>query len=457
MSNSTPIAALDITGTVSASDAIQLGSSNLTCAASIAGALRYSTGNVEYCNGSSWSTMTSGSSTLTGAGNNGYAAIWTGATTLTTDSALYVSRTAHNVGIGTSSPGAYTSLQVAGRGLFTGGSYDPGDSSPAGVSIAFASSVGFIQSMQTGVSNYPLRLQPNGGDLTINGSGNGGYVGIGTTTPAYVLDVTGNVNVSNTNPYIIQYEGGAGTNMHRWDTHPTAGILYMRAVNDAFSAANSYMEVSRTGGSYGIASVAFPNGNVGIGTTAPASALQVTGGTNILTLKGTGGNAFVNAITSASTGNFTFGTDNGSGAGNNAFIIYDNINSAYRFALNNSGNVGIGTTAPGNGPTALPVTTKLHVYGSGGSGVVVQDFEQLRADGSGRRGGRQPVTHRWGRDVRTAGVEPEQQRWGAFLPAIVGQCYVSRGDAGKHRFQRQRGDWKSKSRREIVTEQRRLH
>ena len=47
------------------------------------------------------------------------------------------------------------------------------------------------------------------------------------------------------------------------------------------------------------------------------------------------------------TGDFSFGVDDGSGAGANNFIIYDRINGAYRFVLTNAGNVGIGTTNPG--------------------------------------------------------------------------------------------------------------
>jgi hypothetical protein len=42
-----------------------------------------------------------------------------------------------NVGIGTSSIGSSTKLQVAGRGLFTDGLPDPGDGSPAGVAIGY--------------------------------------------------------------------------------------------------------------------------------------------------------------------------------------------------------------------------------------------------------------------------------------------------------------------------------
>ena len=85
-----------------------------------------------------------------------------------------------SVGIGTASPGASTKLQVAGMGLFTGGIFNPGDGTPSGVSIGYntASDYGFIQAVQTLVTNRPLAIQPNGGN-----------VGIGTASPGTILDV----------------------------------------------------------------------------------------------------------------------------------------------------------------------------------------------------------------------------------------------------------------------------
>ncbi len=95
--------------------------------------------------------------------------------------------TAGNVGIDTSSIGSSTKLQVAGRGLFTDGLPDPGDGSPAGVAIGYTSGYGFIQAIQTGVANKPLRIQPNGTDHIILGAG-GAFVGIGTIAPNAVLE-----------------------------------------------------------------------------------------------------------------------------------------------------------------------------------------------------------------------------------------------------------------------------
>jgi hypothetical protein len=44
----TPLAKLDVAGTISASDAIQVGTSALTCTAGIPGAIRYDSGNLQF-------------------------------------------------------------------------------------------------------------------------------------------------------------------------------------------------------------------------------------------------------------------------------------------------------------------------------------------------------------------------------------------------------------------------
>ena len=59
-----------------------------------------------------WATPAGGDGTVTGTGSAGYGAVWSGASALTYDSALYVDTTNHRVGIGTASPG--TLLDVYG-------------------------------------------------------------------------------------------------------------------------------------------------------------------------------------------------------------------------------------------------------------------------------------------------------------------------------------------------------
>ena len=59
LSTTTPLAKLDVVGTISASDAIQVGSSALTCTSGIPGAIRYNSGSLEYCNSTSWTSLAS--------------------------------------------------------------------------------------------------------------------------------------------------------------------------------------------------------------------------------------------------------------------------------------------------------------------------------------------------------------------------------------------------------------
>jgi len=70
-------------------------------------------------------------------------------------------------------------------------------------------------------------------------------------------------------------------------------------------------------------------GNVGIGTTSPDRKLTISGTAN----------AYMN-FSPSSHRNFVLGSDN------LGFILYDNLNAAYRMVVNFSGFVGIGTTNP---------------------------------------------------------------------------------------------------------------
>jgi hypothetical protein len=88
-------------------------------------------------------------------------------------------------------------------------------------------------------------------------------------------------------------------------------------------------------------------GLVGIGTTSPSTALHInTGSSGLpkLRLQHSGASNDVFEITGGLTG-----------VSNGGFGIYDVDESAYRLAINSSGNVGIGTTSP---------STKLEVNGT---------------------------------------------------------------------------------------------
>ena len=107
------------------------------------------------------------------------------------------------------------------------------------------------------------------------------------------------------------------------------------------------------------------SGYVGIGAN-PTYTLDVAhkgGLTDVMRLKGVTGNSFIRFEDSDTSSHWSFGVDDGSGAGANALIAYDRINSQYRFVIDNNGNIGIGTVSPSN----VSGYRSLHLRGSSGS------------------------------------------------------------------------------------------
>jgi hypothetical protein len=230
-----------------------------------------------------------------------------------------------NVGIGTSSPAArvdlgYTGGTVALRisrdasnrlDFYQGGGVSYIDSSPASAQLAFAT-----------VGTEKMR---------INSSGN---VGIGTTSPAAKLHVNESSGT----------QGRYGTRISQsgWTS------AYGEFVVDT---TNTKVDLNTSNGTYplsfsiaGTEAVRITSaGNVGIGTSSPATKLDVNG-----------------AITSSGSANPYLALNNGtaisyvqvsSGALDvrvgGANPITFNTNSAERMRIDSSGNVGIGTTGPG--------------------------------------------------------------------------------------------------------------
>jgi hypothetical protein len=195
--------------------------------------------------------------------------------------------------------------------------------------------------------------------LDNNNVGFYGSVGIGTTSPANMLDVQGSADfISNvgigttsagkllqvgsptsTTDGMIRLSCGNGSAQRSWDI----GVPYGNTVSS--SPYYGFVIKDATIGATRFA-IDFNTGNVGIGKTNPAATLDVNG--NIAM-----GNAqwFLARNTSGALENFLYPrwSDNVTylNYGSNGFNIRNNSSITTMFMQNN-GNVGIGTSTPGN-------------------------------------------------------------------------------------------------------------
>jgi hypothetical protein len=306
-------------------------------------------------------------------GTTNYLARWITPTTLGTG-VSYDNGT--NVGIGTTSPAA--KLHVNGtfisNALWTDAS-----------SVTYWGNYSTAYGGLTWDTGY-ARVFAGGGNtlrLSANGSGNNhiviatdGNVGIGTTSPGYKLDVY-DTSASNARIRVL-----GTTNYSLLQAQNDSGTLYLGIDNSGgggFGYGN-YARVIYSTGAYPLVFTVndteririLSTGNVGIGTTSPASALNIYGGSlatagsgvmiasNLTTGRiGTYDASSVHSmhtyfdansveVSAGSTSGYVSGISvTGLGATNYQGTIRFATTSAERMRITSTGNVGIGTTSVG--------------------------------------------------------------------------------------------------------------
>ena len=313
-------------------------------------------------------------------------------------SAIYILKSTGNVGIGTTSPGA--KLDVAGQIRIRNGSgigfeRDLAQSDYSTFVDAYAfPSQGYGAG---GAANYWVRLSSKGGThIVLNtdgGAGSGensfdhftvwqgavdgdklfnvsnigntyikGNVGIGTTSPGAKLEIAGQIKITGGAPGAGKVLTSDAGGLASWNT-PSSGSVTGSGI------LNYVPKWTPDGNTLGNSSI-FDNGNVGIGTVAPSAKLSVAsaalggvyigngtfensaGWNQVFDLHGAS-HARITARTGAvSMGMYAhdawnLGTAGYLGTYTNhplAFII----NTTPRMVIDVGGNVGIGTTSPGN-------------------------------------------------------------------------------------------------------------
>jgi hypothetical protein len=303
------------------------------------------------------------SSVLDGAGTGQTVALWSGSGTSNTltDAPITVS------GNDTSFAGSMTANTTSVPTALFGRDGTDGD-----VVQVFNGATGTTKVIALGATGNDGTIYSQYGNLILQQSA--GNVGIGTTSPAFKLDVNGGSNstafrVLSTNTTSLRtfFEATSGNvEQHFLYTGNQDWVLgldkadsnkfKLASADDAFASAKLTVTTS---------------GNVGIGTTSPGAKLHLklntSGATPIsqqqLILENNTATGIAILTPSTTSGYLFFGDNNDAQTG---YIAYDHASDEMKFkvagsermVINSSGNVGIGTTSPG---------TKLHIVVPGGS------------------------------------------------------------------------------------------
>ena len=291
-----------------------------------------------------------------------------------------------NVGIGTVAPGE--KLDVVGNIKTTG----------IAKFYHSTSHYGSINANSEGldidtVANRHMRFKQAGTEvIRINTSGN---VGIGTTSPAYKLDVNGSARIGSssqttTSLYLTatNTDGASAmavqTIMQGYETRGqgTFHTDTSKSGEEWFSGINYAGQFDRWSVGYDLAGgqaeylanaifTVFHNGNVGIGTTSPSQKFEVNGGNVKFATTDSHQRLFITSE-AASQSIIYFGDAASSSQGrvaydNSSDDMYFNTSTSEKLRIKSNGNIGIGTSSPS---TKLEVNGTTHL-GSGGNDVTI--------------------------------------------------------------------------------------
>jgi hypothetical protein len=236
------------------------------------------------------------------------------------------------IGIGTSAPTQVLHVNGDGARIRI-------DSTTANNSVLELKTKTNISYLFTDQSGH-LQIYPNTTSLNVLLQPAGGNVGIGAANPMYKTQI---VLASNSDPGTANVFA-----LTTADSSTQSQRLYMGLVDNGGTGTNSYswISASRYGYAYNTLALQPGGGSVGIGTTNPATTLQIYNSSNPkIFLNGGAYNGFVSLAVSSAALDFGFDTTSISGSTTGGIIrFFPNGSESVRIA--NNGNVGIGTNNP---------------------------------------------------------------------------------------------------------------
>ena len=265
-----------------------------------------------------------------------------------------------------------------------------------------------------------------------------GNVGIGSTAPAYKLDVNGTFNASGTSTLAaVSITGTINSNVteairinnnngfisfYNSAGSTRTGYLQGNTGSDMLLASENSAVIRFAVGGSEVARIS-TNGNVGIGTTSPSAKLQVdVSSTTGIRVNGTGGYAnilsqgghleFYKDSTPTYAAAVGLSTPATALSNDIQFATYNGSSWSARMTIANGGNVGIGTTSP---------STKLHVVGNADIGDSGTDTGIIIRHGAGSaQYGRLRFYDSNGTNINTIHSFPTAWQGGTLLNSSAG-------------------------------------
>ena len=255
-----------------------------------------------------------------------------------TNPVLSVDATNERVGVGTASPS--TKLEIFGTNNKLRLSYDATKATdlytdstgnlyvdPSGGYVnLYDGSTAFKLALYNGATSA-VKLDTNGNSYL-----NGGNVGIGTSTPSRLLQITGDGS------------GPTNSSMAGAQLMITGSTNSLRRLGLGYDTTNNYGWIQAAEpGIVGLTNLILEaaGGNVGIGTTAPTQLLTLSSSNTLGTAV-----SIINTSTGGYYWNIFSGGSDATLAPVGSLIFRDSTNGVSRMVIKGNGDVGIGTTTP---------------------------------------------------------------------------------------------------------------